>query len=242
MSVYTTARVWKHSQQKGSAFLVLLSMADISDEHGVLFAGAGYLSKQSRLDDPRYTRRLITRLAEGGEILINRARRADGMHLPNYYIVTVGASEETIAAAKMRVAEMQELRGAVDWGTGLQTRTGLQTHTGLQNTGVRVHRPSPDRVYRPSDPSYPLREDGSDDQSVLKFWRAVLDELQHVMAKGTFTTHLEKSRAALLADDELVIKLAADFNREWVASRLDEVIVRTVSGIAGRPLKVTYQV
>ena len=112
MSVKVISRVWDHSQQRGSLLLLLLAMADIADELGILFAGSEYLAQRARLANERHVRRMLLTLEEAAELRTIRALRADGTSLPNYYVVTVGAGDDALEQAEAKLHTIYQMRGA----------------------------------------------------------------------------------------------------------------------------------
>lgn len=71
MSVLVSAYVWKHSQSKGSTRLVLLALADLADDDGIVpphrSASIEYLTKKCNLDSERTTRYCLREL-EGKDL------------------------------------------------------------------------------------------------------------------------------------------------------------------------------
>lgn len=67
MSIRIMTQVWAHSQQKGSALLLLLAIADFADDDGEAWPGIPTLAKKIRMSE-RQTVRLRQRLYESGEL------------------------------------------------------------------------------------------------------------------------------------------------------------------------------
>ena len=98
MSIHCLNRVWDHSNQKGSALLLLLAIADYADENGFAFPGLAALAARIRMSR-RQTMRLLARLEEAGELLV--------LHRPgrgNLYVVRTGAGREALAASRQALA------------------------------------------------------------------------------------------------------------------------------------------
>jgi hypothetical protein len=93
MSIDCTNRVWEHSNEKGSALLLLLAIADYADENGLACASLGVLAARIRMSR-RQTLRLVARLQDAAELLVLR-RAGRG----NLYVVCPGADREDLAAA-----------------------------------------------------------------------------------------------------------------------------------------------
>lgn len=73
-------------------------------------------------------------------------------------------------------------------------------------------------------------------------WRAALLELQPQMLKATYNAWLADSRvlAPYSRLTSLVIAVRNQFAQEWLACRLAPVITRTLAGIAGHPVAVSF--
>lgn len=91
MSIEVMTRVWKKSQEKGSRLLLLLAIADHTDEFGFAWPGIALLAEKTRMSE-RQTKRLLNETEETGELYVDRR----GYN--NRYIVTVGMTDEEIMA------------------------------------------------------------------------------------------------------------------------------------------------
>ena len=69
MSIEIMSAVWRQSQQKGSALLLLLSLADYANEHGVSYPSVETLAKKVRMS-PRNVQILLRKLEADGELII----------------------------------------------------------------------------------------------------------------------------------------------------------------------------
>jgi hypothetical protein len=107
-------RVWDHSSQKGSAFLLLLAIASYADDDGFACPGLAALAARIRMSR-RQTMRLVARLERAGELLV--LRRSG---LGNFYIVCTGAAQETLTAAVHRAVRFD----AALSGAALPARSG----------------------------------------------------------------------------------------------------------------------
>lgn len=67
MSVHVASAVWANSEQKGSALLVLLALADYANDEGVCWPSVASLQKRSRLSR-RSVQLQLRRLEAAGEI------------------------------------------------------------------------------------------------------------------------------------------------------------------------------
>lgn len=71
MSIAVMTRVWSHSQQKGSALLLLLAVADAANDDGYAFPGIAHLARKTRMSE-RNVMRLIQKCEESGELRVQR--------------------------------------------------------------------------------------------------------------------------------------------------------------------------
>ena len=78
------------------------------------------------------------------------------------------------------------------------------------------------------------------EQSPEEFWRLVLDDLKLQMARVTFSTWLQSTRALGLANGTLWIKVRNRAAQEWLENRLDRKVRNTVDYFASAPLQVRY--
>lgn len=235
MSIYPLARVWDHSQQRGSALLLLLAMADRADELGVCWAGTNWLASRARLER-RQTFRTVQQLESAKEVIIVRSRRPTGQNVVNHYIVSVGASPDVLHAAHLRVRELLSLRGSVAYDTSVtqDTREGGADDTrgsGQQDTRV-VAGMTPDPY------SYPEEKEGHL-LSPSELWSLALDELELQTTRATFRSHFAQTTATGQGD-ELVITARA-ISHDWLATRYSDLIQRTVDDLAGRPITIRFE-
>ena len=241
MSIYPSARAWDHSRQRGAKFTLLLAMADRADELGVLYAGYKFLAGRARMKE-RQAKRHIQELVRSGEVIAVRSRRADGLNLPNYYIVAVGAPDEVLRQAMERVEELLALRGGVVLGgSGENDTTAVLGGSGENDTIVVAKTPPYRRVAKMTPDPLDPEERHSEEGDGLKLWQAALAELEGQMAKATFRKHLAGTSAAGQGD-ELVVRVRNEMSREWLEAKLADVVTRTVASVANRPLAVRFEV
>lgn len=93
-------------------------------------------------------------------------------------------------------------------------------------SSVTPHRSVPQTT--PSTESAPL-------------WRDALTELEMQMTRATFTTWLQGTTATL-DGDQLTVHVRNRHAIAWLENRLHDLIQRTVTAHAGRPITVTYAV
>ena len=80
MSVQTMAAVWKGSRHGGSALLMMLAIADFSDDRGVAYPAVSTLAEKTRMK-PRNAHYLLNELQASGELVIKIAAGPRGTNL-----------------------------------------------------------------------------------------------------------------------------------------------------------------
>ena len=73
-------------------------------------------------------------------------------------------------------------------------------------------------------------------------WQAALRELQLQMTRATFDTHLRNTRLIRLEDGVVTIAVDSERARDWLENQLRAVIQRTLKGIVGHHLEITFLV
>jgi hypothetical protein len=101
MSIHQMDQVWKHSQTKGSALLLLLAIADNANDYGFAWPGIVYLAKKTRMS-VRQTLRLVQEIETqfSDELLVNHG--GQGTHDVNRYAVIVGLTAAERHGVKIR--------------------------------------------------------------------------------------------------------------------------------------------
>lgn len=107
MSVRTMAKVWESSQQAGSDLLMLLAIADFSDDEGNAYPAVSTLAGKCRMKE-RNCRYILRNLEKSGELTI---KPNAGPHGSNLYRVNIGS-------------------------LGLQHSAGVQSLAGLQHSAA----------------------------------------------------------------------------------------------------------
>lgn len=88
MSIAASQLVWEHSRAKGVALLVLLKIADFTNQDGIAYPGLERLADDCRLSVTALLRHLKT-LTKLGEIIIKR--RAGKYHQNVYHLMVIPA-------------------------------------------------------------------------------------------------------------------------------------------------------
>lgn len=102
MSVETSKRVWKHSQKGGASLLLLLAMADWSDDWGYCHPSIEQMAIKCRQTE-RNILNLIAELEKAGEVCrVARGKGGRGKFSGSVYQVIVGMhAEEVISSEKI---------------------------------------------------------------------------------------------------------------------------------------------
>ena len=80
MSIDVMTRVWANSKQKGSALLLMVSIADYANEKGVAYPSIETLARKVRMSE-RNVQLLLRRLEEAGELDIKASAGPSGCNL-----------------------------------------------------------------------------------------------------------------------------------------------------------------
>ncbi|WP_416181042.1 helix-turn-helix domain-containing protein [Bellilinea sp.] len=92
-------RVWKNSQQSGTALLILLALADWADDFGYCYPGHTAIARKARTTE-RNVYLILNRLAEMGEIRIVRKGAGGKRKETSIYQVIVGMTEQEIVRSE----------------------------------------------------------------------------------------------------------------------------------------------
>ncbi len=92
MAISVMSKVWDRSQAGGTELLLLLAIADFSDERGYAFPSVSTLARKIRMS-PRNTQNLLRKLEASGELEINMNAGRGGSNL--YRVKTLHPEEFT---------------------------------------------------------------------------------------------------------------------------------------------------
>lgn len=112
MSVDVSSRVWKHSKTQGSERVLMLALADRSDEYGVSWPSHDDNAERVNVTR-RQARNLKKSCVENGELLSIEAATKQGRQTSNRYFVIVGLPLEKIEKV---LREHPQLAGSWDDG------------------------------------------------------------------------------------------------------------------------------
>src|SRR4030067_357103 len=80
------------------------------------------------------------------------------------------------------------------------------------------------------------------DRSPRKLWETALGQLELQVTRPNFETWLRSTEGISLEGDQLIVGVPSDFALEWLRSRMQSLISRTVSQLLGSPVSVAFQV
>ena len=89
MSVRTMARVWDLSQHSGSDLLMLLAIADFSDDNGNAYPAVPTLAEKCRMS-PRNANLILANLKKSGELIV---KQNEGPKGTNRYLIRLQTPE-----------------------------------------------------------------------------------------------------------------------------------------------------
>jgi len=138
MSIAVMTDVWRRSQHSGSHLLMMLALADFSDDQGNCYPAVTTLAEKCRMK-PRNANLVLATLRDSGELQI---RLNEGPKGTNRYRIMLAAL------------------GGVQRATGLQNLAGLQPDAGVQGaTGMQPATATP--VAACSKPLQPATDEPS---------------------------------------------------------------------------------
>ena len=73
-------------------------------------------------------------------------------------------------------------------------------------------------------------------------WSAALGELQLQMTQATFDAWLREAGFLKYEDDCFFVGVKNSYAKDWLENRLLTPILRTLSGVAGQPVEIAFQV
>ncbi len=99
MSVKIMAKVWASSHRKDGELLVMLALADFSNDAGESWPSIPTLAQKARLTE-RQTRRVLRKLEEAGEI--RRVKSNGGRNRRNHYFITLTENPDNITGKELQ--------------------------------------------------------------------------------------------------------------------------------------------
>lgn len=147
MSVQVMSQVWKSSQHGGSALLMLLAIADFSDDDGRAFPAVATLARKCRIK-PRNANYLLRQLQDSNELAV---RIGEGPKGCNLYKINVKGLQSS--AGVQSIAGLQAIAG----GAAIHCSKPLQPSAA--NTSLNHQEPSgPQKTKFPACPHLAIRD------------------------------------------------------------------------------------
>lgn len=82
--------------------------------------------------------------------------------------------------------------------------------------------------------------DKVDNLTPIQIWETALGELQLQLAESTYTTWLKRSRLVSGENGDFVVAAHNEYAKDWLESKLTALCNRTLTGIAGHPVQITF--
>jgi uncharacterized phage protein (TIGR02220 family) len=132
MAVKFIDRVWENSQAKHAELLVMLALADWSNDAGESWPSVPKLAHKARLTD-RQTRRALDELVKRGEI--RRDRTNGGRNQRNHYFITVSENPDKVTLKKLQGNNYPEKK---DQETLVKMSGASNRHITVNKSGVKA--------------------------------------------------------------------------------------------------------
>lgn len=142
--------------------------------------------------------------------------------------------EDWAQPAQYDVQETKEI-----WKTWLDNVAGDKQGTEKETANASENEQRSIDSSKPEEQALELPGTGL---TVREVWRRVLQELAMQMTRVTFDTWLRGSQAVGVREHGIVVQVRDGYAVEWLQSRLSVAIQRTLTGIAGRPVDVHFEV
>lgn len=131
MSIQTMSRVWEHSNLGSTQLLLLLAIADFSNDEGVAWPSVRTLARKIRMSE-RNTHYLLTKIIKTGELAIEKNKGPRGCNLFRVQI---------LQGANLSGMQQVALGGAMDGAKGVQP-TAPEPSVIRQRTASAIPSPS----------------------------------------------------------------------------------------------------
>lgn len=234
MSVKIMSHVWDNSQQKGSALLLMLALADFADDSGFSWPSLPTLAQRTRLG-VRQTHNIIGQAAESGELF---AHKRDGKS--SQYLILLGCDRATftdVLIKKMGISAEE---------TAVFANAIFSTTPALHCTPAKIAPLQPSSITPAMEcrsPLQPIADDPSRtiitrEEGLSSLWLAVQAELKHALPQDIYQLHFQATTAVALEGNLLTIRPIAPTSVTWINGRLNATIQRLASGVAGRQIEV----
>lgn len=214
------ARVWDGSKQSGSALLMLLALADFSDDDGNAYPAIGRLATKCRCSK-RYAMKLLTALEASGELEV---RVNEGPHGVNRYRVLVGLEVNQSSPPKPRAQVNRSSLGEctpVHQGSEPQFTQEVNPSSPKPSTNHQGTIREPSRgSARARKPSKTLIPDGFGISPRVRSW-AEANRVQNL--EGHLEAFVSKARAKAYEYADWDEAFMGAVRSDWAGLRSDEI-------------------
>lgn len=252
MSIGVMQKIWSHNKHSGSDLVVMLFLADKSDDNGISWHGIDSIAKHARITK-RSAIRSIEKLEESGDVYIERSK---GRAHTNVYVITVGRTAHELAKIleekfsysanrAMEIAIDTIKKGDIDGNKGDTDVTftddikgdifGIKGDVGVIKGDIfgkeKVTWASPETSYKPNETSKETKTTSGGDfenQNIDSEWQSVIEAYESnigvftAMSSEMVRSAFDDYGAVLVVD---AIKAAVSQNvRKW--SYVDGILKR----------------
>lgn len=242
MSIQTMNRVWSSSQQKGSALLLLLAIADNANDAGEAFPGIAYLAHKTRMSE-RQVQRLIQYLAATDELAVIFS---NGRGYANYYYVLVDRPTSDIRRIKAACERRNQANQAAKKGDILspfpEQKGDIQGQKGdifdgkgdiFDGKGDIAMSPQPinqltiknqEDIDPGENEEFPLPEPEPDLGPIP--WQFVLDQVKYEMSRRDYERYAVPLQLLAVENGVARVRAPDEARAAWARSRLSRQIAR----------------
>ena len=247
MSIQAYKAIWQHSKMKGNALLLLLALAEHSDEGGRSWPGIGRLADFVGVEK-RSIKRLIVQCETAGELAI---QRGGGRGYSSQYLIllmerstVMGDTPDTLSTRKGDPAvTLSEINGDASVTHSNGKGDAPVTVSGKRVTGVAVKGDtgvtrSLIESIKEKERIDPLRE-----KERIKNWQLIKNDLEGQMTAATFQANCQDLTFEKIDRDPdrgaiMVLKAPDQRIADRVNRQLGQTIGRAAAGVLGEPVEV----
>lgn len=211
MSIQTMAAVWKGSQHGGSALLMMLAIADFSDDKGVAFPSVSTLAEKTRMK-PRNANYLLSELQSSGELVIRIGAGRNGTNL--YRIALDRLQGVQHVAGLHHSAGVQRVAGLHHSAGGAAPQCAKPLHPSAPKPSLNHQEPPLTSLSRPAATKFLNCPYGQ----IVQLYHDVLPELPQVKLMDS------KGRKEKLADFWKWVLTSTKSDGSKRATNLDEAL------------------
>lgn len=228
------SHVWDSSKQKGSALLLMLALADFSDDSGFSWPSLSTLASKTRLK-VRQTHNIVDKLIASGELFVNKRHGKSSQ-----YLILLGCEREIfthILTQKMGFS----LEETADFEANIFAPTPALHCTPAKFAPLQPSAKTPAMGCR--SPLHPIAYDPSitiitSNEGLNSLWSDIQAELKNAFASQIYQLHLQRTTAVAFDNDVLTIQPGVTRSVGWINGSLNETLRRVASGVVGREIGV----